>query len=61
MRSLRAWREEGLEAYYTIDAGANVHVICLTKDEMEVNKRLKKLPSVEFTIVNRPARGTRLV
>ena len=61
MKSLRKWREEGLEAYYTMDAGANVHIMCLAKDEKEINKRLKKLSGVEFTIVNRPARGTRLV
>ena len=61
MREVRRWREEGLMVYYTMDAGANVHVLCQAKDETEVNKRLKKLLGVKFTIVNKPAKGTRLI
>jgi diphosphomevalonate decarboxylase len=28
MQAVRSWRAEGLQVAYTIDAGANVHVIC---------------------------------
>jgi len=54
-------REKGLFAYFTIDAGQNVHVICKACDSNKLNKRLKKLPDVFFTIVNKPSTGTRLV
>ncbi|HUW21175.1 MAG TPA: diphosphomevalonate decarboxylase [Candidatus Bathyarchaeia archaeon] len=57
---LRQWRKKGLFAYFTIDAGPNVHVICQKKDYQEVNRRLKKLSQVLFTIINRPCKGTRL-
>jgi len=62
INTLRKWREEeGLLAYFTMDAGPNVHVICREKDEKETNRRLKKLKNVLFTIVNKPAKGTRLI
>ncbi|HUS60446.1 MAG TPA: diphosphomevalonate decarboxylase [Nevskiaceae bacterium] len=61
INELYNWREEGFLAYFTIDAGPNVHVICRQKDERKVNQRLKELPEVLFTIVNHPAKGSRLV
>ncbi len=52
------WREEdNIQAYFSIDAGANVHVICEYKDAEEVNDRLKKLSLVQATIINKPAPG----
>lgn len=61
IESLRAWREKGLQAYFTMDAGPNVHVICREKDVVKVNSKLKKIPGVNFTIVNYAALGTRLI
>jgi len=61
IQSLRQWRQKNLLAYFTMDAGANVHVICREKDCQEVNKRLKKIGHVLFTIVNRPCKGAKLV
>lgn len=57
---LQKWREEGLFAYFTIDAGPNVHVICEGKDERKVNRKLEGLKNVLFTIINKPAKGARL-
>jgi len=61
IQSLRQWRQKNLLAYFTMDAGANVHVICQKKDCREIGKRLKKLRHVLFTIINRSCKGTRLV
>jgi len=54
------WREAGIPVYFTIDAGSNVHLICLKKDVKEVVKRLKKL-KIKKIIVNKPAKGARIV
>lgn len=54
-------RKEGLLAYFTIDAGPNVHVICEGKNERKVNLELKKIHEVLFTIVNKPCKGTLLI
>ncbi len=61
LHAVRAWRENGLEAYCTIDAGANVHVLCLGVDAARVAAALSTLPGVHEVIANRPGPGTRLV
>lgn len=60
IQAVRGWRDEGLESYFTIDAGPNVHVICAAADRAEVERRLQALPLVQFTIANGPGQGTRL-
>lgn len=61
MNKLREWREQGLSGYFTMDAGANVHVICREADVKDLDKKLKALSLVKFTIVNRPAEGTKVI
>jgi diphosphomevalonate decarboxylase len=59
MNAVRQWRSEGLQACYTVDAGANVHVICLEADAQTVDKRLREINGVEDVLVARaggPAR-----
>jgi len=48
---VRAWRASGLPVGYTVDAGANVHVICLRDYANEVEKRLRELPGVTDVLV----------
>jgi diphosphomevalonate decarboxylase len=55
------WRVEGLRSYFSIDAGANVHVICQEKDAEELRKKLTEIPEVRYLIVNRPGRGAELI
>jgi diphosphomevalonate decarboxylase len=49
--AVRGWRENGLPAAYTVDAGANVHVICLREQARDIEKRLRGLPGVENVLV----------
>ena len=51
MNAVRQWRSEGLSACYTVDAGANVHVICLEAESQTVNKRLREIDGVEDVLV----------
>ncbi len=48
---VREWRGKGLPAAYTVDAGANVHVICLKENAKEVENRLRELPGVSDVLV----------
>jgi len=50
LRAVRELRQEGLAAWATMDAGANVHVICDPDSEDEVAERLEDLPAVGFVI-----------
>ncbi|MEI7578917.1 MAG: diphosphomevalonate decarboxylase [bacterium] len=62
MKSIMDWREDDdLQAYFTIDAGANVHVICEKKDAVEVKKRLQNNEYVKWIIENKPCAGTHII
>ncbi len=50
LRAVRELRQEGLAAWATMDAGANVHVICDPDAEDDVAERLEDLPAVGFVI-----------
>lgn len=47
MHAVAAWRAEGLQAGYTLDAGPNVHVLSAAADAPEVAARLGKIPGVQ--------------
>ena len=49
--AVREWRTNGLPVAYTVDAGANVHVICLGESAKETEKRLRELPGVSDVLV----------
>lgn len=48
---VREWRASGLPVGYTVDAGANVHVLCLGEYKVEVEKRLREIPGVSNVLV----------
>jgi diphosphomevalonate decarboxylase len=50
LRTVRELRQEGLAAWATMDAGANIHVICDADSEEDVAERLESLPAVGFVI-----------
>lgn len=60
MHAVMAWREEGLESYFTMDAGPQVKVMCLEKDAPELQKRLKELEGVKDVIECRPGSGAQI-
>ena len=56
-----SWRDEGLECYFTIDAGPQVKIICLKKDVPEIKKRLENIEGIKKIIVSKPGKGVRLI
>jgi len=61
IHAVRQMREDGIPAYFTIDAGPNVKVMCLEKNESEINRRLLELEGVQKTIACKPGEGARLI
>jgi len=61
MNAVRQWRSDGLQACYTVDAGANVHVICLEAEASKVDKLLRELDGVEDIRVARAGGPAQLV
>jgi diphosphomevalonate decarboxylase len=61
MEAVRAWRADGLPACYTVDAGANVHVLTLESEAQSIEKKLRGIAGVEKILVARPGGEAKLV
>ena len=58
LHAVRRWREEEkLAVYFTMDAGANVHLICEPETERELLRRLQTLSGVRSVITSGPGEG----
>ena len=53
MSCVRQWREEGMQVCYTVDAGPNIHVLCLEPEAQLVEKRLREIQGVDNVLVAR--------
>lgn len=61
MKAVKLWQKEGLPVTYTLDAGPNVHVICLHSAMGEVITRLRQFPGVIDVLKGIPAGPARLI
>jgi diphosphomevalonate decarboxylase len=61
LHAVRAWRESGLRVYATIDAGPNLHLLCMGKDAREVERRARAELSPASILDNAPGEGAVLV
>jgi len=59
LERLRALRSEGLFAWATMDAGANVHVICAPQTEASVIAALNELSGVSGVLLDGAGPGPR--
>lgn len=57
MRQVQMLRSSGIEAYFTVDAGPNVIVLCQPEDEQVVYNSLLSIPSVQRVYACRPGPG----
>ncbi len=51
---VRAWRDGGLNVFFTLDAGPNVHLICEGRDAGRVASLLAEMPQVTSVLSNAP-------
>ena len=61
MNAVRQWRNEGIQVCYTIDAGANVHVLCPETEAHTIDKRLREINGVRDVLVARAGGPARIV
>lgn len=61
MKSVIRWRRDGLPVCYTIDAGANVHVICESDNAVQVRKLLGEVEGVVDVLCSSVGGAARLV
>ncbi len=61
MHEVITWRHQGLEACYTLDAGANVHVLCSALSSEKIILKLKEIDGVKQVLSAQPGSGVQLI
>jgi diphosphomevalonate decarboxylase len=61
MEAVHALRVEGTAAYFTIDAGPQVKVLCMRSDAQRAAARLAAVPGVRRVLTSGPGRGVEMV
>jgi diphosphomevalonate decarboxylase len=54
-------RGKGIESYFTIDAGPNVHIICEKETLSKLKLKIAKIPGVKKILINSVSKGAGLV
>ena len=61
MHAIKRWRQEGLQVYFTVNTGQDIHLICQKKDAKLVVKKANEISDVQDTIINYPSKGAHVV
>ncbi len=61
IKEIKKIRQNGLQIYFTLNTGQDVHIICLQKDVEKVKQLIEKIPEDKKTIVNFPSTGAKIV
>lgn len=61
MHMVKKWRQEGLEVYFTVNTGQDIHLICQKKDVEKIVKKAQDLSDIQKTIINYPAEGAHII
>jgi diphosphomevalonate decarboxylase len=54
-------RHEGLEAYFTIDAGPQLKVLCLPQQRAAIAEEIGRVPGVRRVLLSEPGSGAQLI
>lgn len=61
MHLVKKWRSDGLEVYFTLNTGQDMHLICEEKNTKKLHQLLSQISEVKQIIANKPAKGTQLI
>lgn len=61
MKLVKKWRNDGLEVYFTVNTGQDIHLITERKNQEVVFQKVKELDLVKETIVNNAVEGARVL
>lgn len=60
MHFVKKWRDEGLEVYFTLNTGQDIHLICQKKDAKRIAEMAEDIDEVQKTIINHPSTGAKI-
>lgn len=61
LQAVRQWRKEGHAVFGTVDAGPNVHLVCLPGEEAFLSQALAGMPGIINVLTARPGGPARLL
>lgn len=61
MHAVKRWRQEGLQVYFTVNTGQDIHLICQKKDIEKVVKKAQEVSDIQKTIINYPSKGAHVI
>ena len=61
IKAVWKWRSEGLQVYFTVDAGPNVILIARREDLNEVSRVAESMPGIQRIILGLPAGGSEIL
>lgn len=61
MHLVKKWRQGGLQVYFTVNTGQDIHLICQRKNAEEISREALGVSEVQKTIINFPSKGARLI
>ena len=61
IHAVQALRQTGIPAYFTIDAGPQVKVLCLPESENIIEEMLQQIPGVLRVLKTRPGDGVQII
>ncbi|MBD3362646.1 diphosphomevalonate decarboxylase [Candidatus Dojkabacteria bacterium] len=61
MKLIKQWRkQENIKAYFTVNTGQDVHILCEPDTVQKINNKLESVPEVKDIRINRPGNGAYL-
>jgi len=60
LKKIMSWRNDGLECYFTIDTGPNIHIFSLPENVEEIKSRMKEEGVTDF-FVSKPGGDAKLI
>lgn len=61
MKLVKDWRGNGLESYFTLNTGQDIHIIVEGKNKEKLVSKLQDIKEVKETIINHPSAGARII
>ncbi len=61
IHAVKEWREDGLDIYFTIDAGPHVLLLCKLGDLENITAEVKRIKGVAQAMAGRPAGGAKVI
>ena len=61
MRAVPSWRAEGLRVAYTLDAGPNVHLICMQEDALVIKERVQSISKPADVLISGVGKSASIV